>query len=381
MAGFCTNCGSQLGDDVKFCTNCGAPITPIVQAKPLTEEQRTVQPLPVNPQPQPQPQPVYTPQPAYAPQQNYAPQQPAYTQPEPAVYMQPPYTGPVNEPVVPVQKKESKAARIIFTILFALFAAGFFGAFVFFSALKTGVGMNYAEIVTSKVDVNEIIQQTIKDATGYDLGGDYKDIIGELSGFDFDEMVDSEDLKEMEKELAELSEILEESGVSIQGLEDILSSSNPVSKELEKIEETISFQETINEKIKPVIRTINIFKYTMLGFTILFLALILVLNRKHLATGFRTNAITCMVVGVIDMLIGLGVKLISGLADLFIQIITESVSQMKYIGEIAGDIATEIVNKLSRAIVIPSLIFFGCGLIMLIVSIVLSSVEKARQKA
>ena len=286
----------------------------------------------------------------------------------------------MNTPAAPVQKKESKAARIIFTILFALFAAGCFGAFVFFSALKTGVGMNYAEIVTSKVDMNELIEETIKDVTGYDLGGNYKDIIGELSGFDLDEMVDSEDLKEMEKELSELSEVLEEAGVSIPGLDNILNTSNPLSKELDKIEETISFQETINEKVKPVIRTINIFKYTMLGLTILFMALILVLNRRHLATGFRTNAITCIVVGAIDMLIGLAVKLITGLADLFINIISESVTQMKYIGEIAGDIATEIVNRLSHSIVIPSLIFFGCGIIMLIVSIVLSSVEKARQK-
>ena len=28
MAGFCTKCGSPIGDDVRFCLQCGTPVAP-----------------------------------------------------------------------------------------------------------------------------------------------------------------------------------------------------------------------------------------------------------------------------------------------------------------------------------------------------------------
>ncbi|MBO4416284.1 MAG: zinc ribbon domain-containing protein [Lachnospiraceae bacterium] len=56
---YCSNCGSQVGDNEKFCANCGTPVN--VQAAPVVQAAPTVQ------QPAPQPMPQAVPQAVPAP--------------------------------------------------------------------------------------------------------------------------------------------------------------------------------------------------------------------------------------------------------------------------------------------------------------------------
>ena len=82
---FCSNCGSQVGDQEKFCKVCGTPVN--VQAAPVAQ-----------PAPAPAPAAQYVPAP-----------QPVATQPAPAVYQQPVQAAP--QTAAPALAKEKAGPR------------------------------------------------------------------------------------------------------------------------------------------------------------------------------------------------------------------------------------------------------------------------------
>ena len=82
---FCSNCGSQVGDQEKFCKVCGTPVN--VQAAPVAQ-----------PAPAPAPAAQYVPAP-----------QPVAPQPAPAVYQQPVQAAP--QTIAPALAKEKAGPR------------------------------------------------------------------------------------------------------------------------------------------------------------------------------------------------------------------------------------------------------------------------------
>lgn len=84
---YCSNCGSQVGDQEKYCKACGAPVS--VQAAVNVVQQPAPVPQPVaQPVPQSVAQPVQQPVPQLIPQPVPVMQPVAQTQPQTAVYPQ-----------------------------------------------------------------------------------------------------------------------------------------------------------------------------------------------------------------------------------------------------------------------------------------------------
>ncbi|MCR4618463.1 MAG: hypothetical protein K5669_09815 [Lachnospiraceae bacterium] len=150
---------------------------------------------------------------------------------------------------------------------------------------------------------------------------------------------------------------------------------------IERFEKADEVQERIIQKaskFRGILDKRVIYGVLVLGS--LLLGLVIFLNRYFIPTGLKSCGIVCLVCGILNSLGGLIIKLVPTTFNLILNFIFKRFSDFEVLGDALKIVITDVLKSLADKMLLPSLIFMGFGIALLIAAGIVKNIQMNKQE-